>query len=100
MQVLDRRVGHAAQILGRAGALAQHRHQRLGALQQLRKIRRPAGPAKFWATLFRLGHHEPLFLAESPLSGSPAATLYPARRLAARCSMMWECWSRSASLAH
>ena len=61
MQILDRLVGQAAQLLGLAGALAQDRHQRLGALQQLREIRRPAGPAKLWATLFRLGHHEPSF---------------------------------------
>src|SRR5438552_2944178 len=61
MQVLDRLVGQAAQLLGLAGALAQYRHQRLGALQQLREIRRPAGPTKLWPTLFRFGHNEPSF---------------------------------------
>src|SRR5258708_15291515 len=61
MQVLDRLVGQAAQFLGLGGALAQDRHQRLGALRQLREIRRPTGPAKLWATLFRLGHPDTSF---------------------------------------
>jgi hypothetical protein len=78
MQILDRLVGHAAQFLGLAGALAQHRHQRLGALQQLREIRRPAA-----ATRLRLGHCDTSFPAEPPVSGDRA--LYSPRRPAARC---------------
>src|SRR5438132_3962818 len=74
MQILDRLIGHAAQFFGLGGALAQHRHQRLGALQQLRKLRRPTGPAPLWATLSRLGHPTPHSLAApgiSRLDGGP-----------------------------
>src|SRR5947199_10039075 len=64
MQILDRLIGHAAQFLGLGGTLAQHRHQRLGALHQLREIRRPTGPAPLWAALSCLGHPTPHYLAE------------------------------------
>src|SRR3954469_2014512 len=79
MQILDRLIGHAAQFLGLGGALAQNRHQRLGALQQLREIRRPTGPARLWAALSRLGHPTP-HSSPSPASPGWAATpLYPRR---------------------
>ena len=42
VQIVDRLVGQTAQFLGLAGALAQHRHQRLGARQQFGKIGRRA----------------------------------------------------------
>src|SRR5437016_7008967 len=55
MQVLDRLVGHAAQLLGLAGPLAQYRNERLRPRQQLGKIRRR--PA---SRHLRLGHRTPL----------------------------------------
>ena len=55
VQILDRLVGQTAQFLGLAGALAQYRHERFGARQQLGEIRRAA-------RVFRLavGHRAPL----------------------------------------
>ena len=79
MQILDRLIGHAAQFLGLGGALAQNRHQRLGALQQLREIRRPTGPAPLWATLSRLGHPTPLLSPSTASPGWAATPLYPRR---------------------
>src|SRR5436305_10442988 len=61
--MLDRLMGEGPQLLGLAGALAQDRHQRLGTLQQLRKLRRPPAPAAISAILLRLGHPKPHSLA-------------------------------------
>ena len=58
VQVLDRLVGQAAQLLGVAGALAQDRHERLGARQQLGEIGRPARVFRL-----RVGHRSTSFPA-------------------------------------
>ena len=66
MQIGDRLVGQPAQFLGPPGALAQYRHQRLGAGQQLFEARRRRA-----LSACRLGHcdplpHEPLCALYSP----------------------------------